>query len=447
MISQNAIKYTLAHIFKVAGICQFEVSNFDFSNYPNTVQVNHFGNIFCFRISNSLQIKELLSGTLKMSSIKTADSLYSIPIILPKDVDFCSYNEQHLFINADIISISFIMLSRLEETYEINTDIFGNFPVVNSIASKYNFLEFPIVDEYAKLLELSIKKYFPNIILKKHKCNIIPTHDIDEIFRYSFSLLGLRRIIKDLFFQFNLRKTIYAVQIIFKTFFNRAEDPFFRSIDKLLQFSVINNFKAEFYFMAAEKNIYNSGYDITNRYLLNVIGKITSAKMIIGLHGGYGTRNNPDLLYSQKLKLDSCLTSSTIHGRQHYLHFDIRNTFETIQMAGIKYDSTIAYNEKEGFRSGTCHPYYAWNFKTDSQFNLVVRPLIAMDLTFWQYEKRTINEAYNKIIFLFSRCKFVEGDFIINWHNVYVLNKQDWYEKVYCKSMLFMQNQLVNSTY
>ena len=74
MISQNAIKYTLAHIFKVAGICQFEVSNFDFSNYPNTVQVNHFGNIFCFRISNSLQIKELLSGTSLGSSISSTST-------------------------------------------------------------------------------------------------------------------------------------------------------------------------------------------------------------------------------------------------------------------------------------------------------------------------------------------------------------------------------------
>ena len=105
----------------------------------------------------------------------------------------------------------------------------------------------------------------------------------------------------------------------------------------------------------------------------------------------------------------------------------------------------MAYNEREGFRSGTCHSYSAWNFQTDSKLNLVVRPLIAMDLTFWQYNKMTINEAFNKIIFLFKRCKFVGGDFIINWHNVYVVNKREWYDNVYCKSMLFMKNELNNT--
>ena len=445
MISQNAIRFTLSHIFQVAGISQFEESNLDFSNYPNTVQYNHFENIFCFKISNSDQINELLSGTLKMSSIQTADSLFSIPVILPKDFKFCSFDEQKLFINADIISISFIMLSRLEETIQKGTDVFGNFRAIDSISVKYNFIDFPIVDEYAKLLEFNIRKYFPNILLKTKECTIIPTHDIDEIFRYSFSLIGFRRIIKDLIFQFNFRKFISTIRILYRTFLKRENDPFLKSIHNLLEFSFSNNFKAEFYFMTAEKNFYNSGYDISNRYLLDVIEKITSAKMKIGLHGGYGTRNNPDLLYAQKKKLDVCLPYSTIHGRQHYLHFDILNTFQTIQQAGIKYDSTLAYNEREGFRSGTCHSYSAWNFQTDSKLNLVVRPLIAMDLTFWQYNKMTINEAFNKIIFLFKRCKFVGGDFIINWHNVYVVNKREWYDNVYCKSMLFMKNELNNT--
>jgi hypothetical protein len=445
MISHNAIRYTLSHIFQVAGIRQFEESNLDFSNYPDTVKYNHFENIFCFRISNSEQINELLAGTLEMSSIQTADSLYSIPVILPKEFEFCSFNERQIFINADIISISFIMLSRLEETIENNTDIFGNFRAIDSISIKYNFIDFPIVDEYAKLLELNIREYFPNIILKLQECKIIPTHDIDEIFRYSFSLIGFRRIIKDLFFEFNFRTFISTILILSRTIFNRGNDPFLKSVDNLLTFSTTNKLKAEFYFMAAEKNIYNSGYDISNRYLLNTIKKILSAKMIIGLHGGYETRNNPELLKGQKQKLDDCLLNSTIHGRQHYLHFETLNTFETIQLAGIKYDSTMAYNEREGFRSGTCHSYYAWNFKTDSKLNLVIRPLIAMDLTFWQYNKRTINETFDKIIFLFSRCKFVGGDFIINWHNVYVVNKREWYDNVYCKSMLFMKNELNNT--
>ena len=124
------------------------------------------------------------------------------------------------------------------------------------------------------------------------------------------------------------------------------------------------------------------------------------------------------------------------------MHFDIKNTFNIIESSGIKYDSTLGYNEREGFRCGTSHPFKSWNFQTDSVYNIVERPLVVMDITFWNYRNKSIDEAYNKIIFLFSRCKFVGGDFIINWHNVYVINKEDWFLNVYCKSILYMKNNL-----
>jgi hypothetical protein len=167
--------------------------------------------------------------------------------------------------------------------------------------------------------------------------------------------------------------------------------------------------------------------------------------MRIGIHGGYGTRNNHVLLNLEKSNLDVYLENPTIYGRQHYLHFDIFKTFKTIEFSGMTHDSTLGYNNREGYRCGTCHSYRAWNFETDSSFNLIVRPLIVMDVNFWRNKKRSINEANAKIIFLFKRCKYVGGDFIINWHNVYVLNKQDWFLKVYCNTIRYMIKDLHNN--
>ena len=55
------------------------------------------------------------------------------------------------------------------------------------------------------------------------------------------------------------------------------------------------------------------------------------------------------------------------------------------ERCGLAYDSTLGYNERPGFRAGTCIPIRPWLFGSNRECNLVEIPLVAMDVTFIDY--------------------------------------------------------------
>jgi hypothetical protein len=438
LLTPNAIKYTIRHLFRVAYPDFIKPMLVDIKSDRLSAIVTINSKEIIFKISEDNDINKLLSGKLVFKNISTADGTHTIPVILNKEAEFAQINENVLMVNADIISLSFIMLSRYEETIIKELDKFGNFNYKNSISYKYNFIDFPIVDEYAMIFQKYLKILFHGINLGTNKYEVIPTHDIDEIYRYNFSYIGIRRIIGDILLNKNINDVFNSIRTIKDAFKSRKNDPFFKSLEILMDVSRRLNLRSEFYFMAAKKSKYNSGYDLNGVLVKDVINNLLKSNMIIGLHGGFGTRSLSSLLELEKETLQNVCKKPLLNGRQHYLHFDINKTYEVIEKAGFELDSTLGYNEKEGFRCGTCYEFHPWNFSEDLEMKLIERPLIVMDVTlFASYTKR---EAFIKILSLNSRCKAVGGKFVILWHNAYVERKKDWFNEVYVRFLETIMN-------
>lgn len=434
-LTQNAIEYTIRQLFKVAYPDSIKILSIDTDKDGLSSMVKLNSKKIVFNISDHNTIDRLFSGKLNLRDFPTADGLCTIPVILNSGKEFADIADNSLIVNADIISLSFIMLSRYEETIISERDELSNFEFKNSISCKYNFIEFPIMDEYAMILQSYLKLLFPSMKLEKTKAEVIPTHDIDEFYRYSFSFLGIRRIISDILLSTDFKSVLTSINLILLKLINKKNDPFIKSIERLHNLSKRLNLLSEFYFMAAAKSNYNSGYSVDDTLLKSIITKISSSNMTVGIHGGFGTRNNADLLKLEKAKLQRICINPILKGRQHYLHFDINKTYKTLEESGLEFDSTLGYNEQEGFRCGTCHEFKAWDFLNDCEMNLIERPLIVMDVTLWSSKKYSKSDALKTILKLHSRCKAVGGKFIILWHNSYVERKTDWFNQVYVKSL------------
>jgi hypothetical protein len=435
ILTPNAIKYTLGHLFRVAGVSLTD-ENIIISEDGLLASVDLNSKIVNLNISTPLIIQELLAGTLNMNTVSTADGEFEVPVILQENFPFAEVNDEVLQINADIISLSFIMLSRYEELIVKERDQYGRFEYKNSIAAKYNFIDFPIVDEYAMILKSHLRMLLPKNKFIEHNSRVIPTHDIDEIIRFSGIRKSIKTILGDIYIYKNPIIFFKSLGKLIAMFLKPNNDPYLKAIIELVNLSSQLNLISEFYFMGASSSKYDCGYDLNSTFLNDIFKYIRKNKMVVGLHGGFNTYRDQQLLNLEKEKLEHVLGNKIFYGRQHYLRFDVKSTFQILELNGIKYDSTLGYAEREGYRCGTCHEFFIWDLIHDKNMKIIEKPLIVMDTTLIDYRRYSVSEAFNKISFLNSRCNFVGGNFVILWHNRTASRNEKWYRNVYSKFLI-----------
>jgi len=83
----------------------------------------------------------------------------------------------------------------------------------------------------------------------------------------------------------------------------------------------------------------------------------------------------------------------------------------------MKWDSTLTYPEKEGFRCGTCYGYSVFNILTRKKLKLKEVPLEVMEGSLVNYQNLPPEKAEKKIIKLMEKVKKYNGSFVLLWHN------------------------------
>ena len=98
-----------------------------------------------------------------------------------------------------------------------------------------------------------------------------------------------------------------------------------------------------------------------------------------GLHPGYETWKNPELLEQQRHTLETWLEMPVVKSRQHYLRFAFPETADALETAGIQEDATLGFRDRIGFRAGTGFSFYLYCFREERPYRWLEKPLIAMD--------------------------------------------------------------------
>lgn len=434
ILSNNAITYTVNALLNIIKPNQLSsklisVEN-NFAEFEFTFQ-NEAKRIR-FKISQDEEINKILDGAAEFKLIESATTNISIPI-LNESVNFSDNTIGLMIIQADIITLSFLMLSRYEESISKLKDKHDRFEFKNSISNTYKLNEIPIVDEYAYLLKKELKNIFSGITFSNTTVKIIPTHDIDEIRRFPSLSKSIRTLLGDIYLYKSVPLLLKSTINFFKSITKPELDPYITSIHQIIESSKKYNLKSEFYFMSTIASEYNNGYLISESSLKSIFSSIKENRMLIGIHGGYNTYNNASVFSKEKLGIEQSTNVSVEYNRQHFLRFDVNTTFDVLVENKIKYDSSLGYAEAEGFRCGTCHPYNPYNFKLDKPFEIIERPLIVMDVTLTSYRNYSDAEALASMHRLYERCKSVNGEFIVLWHNTYVDREPSRFNNIYLK--------------
>lgn len=314
----------------------------------------------------------------------------------------------------DLFASSFFMLTRWEEVAIDKKDKYSRFPADSSLAFKNNFLERPIVNEYAQLLLMLIHQIAPDLGTKQRKFQCIPTHDVDHLRKWS----SLKQIRKKLAHDFITQKRpltgIKNILDAVKSISGVKKDPY-NTFEYIVDLSLKNNLTSHFYFMSGGISRYDNNYNPEEAK--SIIQYLQKHKQIIGLHPSYSSLDNPEQWAKEKATLELIAGQPIEEGRQHYLRFEVPETWQIWESNGMKTDSTLGYSEYPGFRCGSCYPFTVFDVTKRTALKLIENPLILMETTLISYMQLTPEEAYEVAKKLYFTVRKYNGNFTFLWHN------------------------------
>ena len=356
----------------------------------------------------------------------------NIPILF--GINRLHVNSNQIICEFDIFAACFFMLSRLEEVVINIRDTHDRFSAKESLAFKANFLNRPIVDEYAELIFALINHLCPQLQRKMKKSQFYISCDVDCPFdRGVKSVAALSKsILGDVLKRKNLLLAgKRAVNYIASKKGNYKFDPNF-TFEWYMDVCEEYGFKATFYFICDHTGGSIDGdYFLEEKKIQSLMQRIHCRGHYLGVHGSYNTHKNKEQIFKERnLMIELCnrlnIKQEIIGNRQHFLRWDPLVTPDYLDEAGYQYDTTGSYADSPGFRYGTAHDFSMWSWQKKEMLKLKQRPLIVMEGSVFNYLKLPYsNDTLEYILSLKNRAIKYGGNYNLLWHNSHFLHAKD----------------------
>lgn len=391
----------------------------EFSNKNSLVFEDHFFNRFP-REKEYLDKRNIPNNIIYYEEDNDFLAEKNLPIIFGRPImkKITSTETKKIYCGIDIFASCFFMLSRWEEYVNKERDEHNRFSSLKSVAYKNNFLHRPVVNEYVFLLYSLMKSIGFSQKIKKREYKMLVTHDVDVPLRFTGWKSGLVEIVRDISVRKNPLLAYKNLILKLKTSLKISKDPY-DTFDFLMNLSDKYGIKSFFFFMARGNTRFDNRYSLDNPKIKALIERIKQKGHFIGIHPTYNSYNDVKQLTKEinELKKASNITNISF-GRQHFLRFEVPTTWQIWEDNNMKWDSTLSYADREGFRCGVCYEFPVFNILTRKQLNLFERPLIVMEGSFATYQKNVSKQdMIYKIVCLQNRVKKYNGTFVILWHN------------------------------
>jgi hypothetical protein len=348
-----------------------------------------------------------------LDSSITPSTRFDFPFEVPENGAF------HL--NFDVFAASFILLSRYEEEVISNRDSFGRFESKNSLLSKRNWLERPMVDEWRLAVLREIKNRFPFFDYTPTSHNVHLTVDVDSAFSYLHkgwyrTAGGFAKDILKFDFKNLVRRSLVLLRL------RKDEYTTYDYIDGLHK---TFGLELTYFFLLANFGEYDKNVPYSSNALQTLIQSL-SKKHRVGIHPGVDSHSNLSILKEEVRRLQFITEKKITHARMHYLKMNGAETYRNLLQCEIENDYTMGFADSVGFKSGTAISHYWYDFKTEKETTLLLHPFVAMDATLNRYMKLSAQEAIDKLKELKQTCERLHVPFCLLWHNESFSECNEW---------------------
>jgi len=332
------------------------------------------------------------------------------------------------FWTYDLIQAAFYLLSRQEEVDVSARDAMDRFSTEHSLLSKLGLVERPVLNEAALILDGLIQQVAAErraLVLKKspwphpYRYAVSLTHDIDDL-GYRDPAFGLHCL-----GQFVRTRRFYALRKGLGTLLqwgqNRLTGRDYARwyLDEWLRLEDERGLRSTCYLVSAgnDKSSYDPNYDVAEMRLSAQLRSMAKRGWEIGVHGSFDSYRSAQRTRAELQRLQDVL-SAPVHGiRQHYLRLAVPDTWTYQEMAGYRYDATLGFRDRLGFRAGLTTPFTPYNLLADAPFSLLELPLSIMDgVLFWRY-KLAPEAALSTVLDYAGLTRDVQGHLTLLWHH------------------------------
>lgn len=329
-------------------------------------------------------------------------------------------NGDHV-LGFDVFSAVFFLVTRYEEYWPHKQDKHGRFTAEESIAFKNNFLDQPVVNVWCYQLFNWLKEKYGDKVVDCRSYTFLPTIDVDSAFAYKRK--GPIRLMGGLakaLIQFDVDE----VKARIKTMLGSQQDPL-DVFEYLLSLQKEYGHKTLFFFLVADYGLNDKNVPIYSREFQALIKHINDYAEV-GLHPSYASNSQ-----TEKLPLELSRIAETTHmpvfqSRQHFLVFNMPQTFRRLLEAGITSEYSMGYPDKPGFRASTCNPYPFYDLELEQETNLMIHPFSLMEATYKYYLPEDLTAFEQEIKRQVELIKSLKGEFCPLWHNDSISEMKEW---------------------
>ncbi len=321
----------------------------------------------------------------------------------------------------DPFAATFYLVSRYEEYLPHLRDIHDRYQTTESLAFQKNFLQRPLVNNYAALVKNLLKQRYPNLNLQERKYRFISTIDIDNAWAYlekgfMRTAGAYARSVISLDFEDFMQRT--------RTLSGFQKDPY-DTYELQFELQRKYKFRSIYFFLLGEYGLNDKNVPVDSRKFRSLIKSIADYAET-GIHPSYGSNTNPVRLKKELNELSKILKREVTKSRQHFLVLKLPETYRRLLELDITDDYTMGYALQVGFRASICTPFYFYDLDNEQVTSLKIHPFAVMDATLKYYMKVSPEDAMNYILPLIQEVRNVNGDFISLWHNESLSESKIW---------------------
>lgn len=312
----------------------------------------------------------------------------------------------------DLFSAVFYFISRYEEWQPFEKDDHGRFEARASLLFRQGVHLTPVVDAWIMELAGALQQAYPELQLPKRAFRVLSTLDVDNLFAYRAK--GLVRtagaVVKDL-----VKPDLYNFRKRLKVLSGKEKDPF-DVYEEIAVFCNEQQIPLACFFLFRTGTTYDRTVDPASGVFAPIVAGLKHNNAAVGLHPSYEASVRPEVLKEEVSRFSALLGEPVRASRQHYLRFDIKTTPALLLAQGIRMDFTMGFASSPGFRAGTSHPFFYYDFLAEKRTELLFVPFCAMDGAYTVYDRLNADAAYQSLIQLAAETKKVNGLFVTVFH-------------------------------
>lgn len=244
---------------------------------------------------------------------------------------------------------------------------------------------------------------------------VVSTHDIDywpagrleDAYRLAKNALISLAISKRPLL--STRQLWLALQVIFG-----GNDPL-HGIYHLGRDELRHGIESTYFFLTCHRHRRDANYTINRTDVFRQIHLLTEAGMEVGAHGSYTSVDLPDRLAGECESLRKA--GVYVWGsRQHWLRFTLDRLIPAVERCGVRYDSSLGWADRIGFRGGACFAFPPYNFKEERPATFLEIPLVIMDQSLHENFSNAKDGVIQAEALLATSRQYGWGGVSVLWH-------------------------------